>query len=248
MQVPRPTRRRKGPTSSAATTPAEAASKGAVIAGPGSKRRRGEVPLDDIRKMVLERITERGLTIADISRALNKNEAYLHQFIWRRSPKWLREADRAVVCRLLEIPEAVLMPPMPDTVPSSRGLLLSPSIANVSGQRDIPLFREDDEINAAAPSDWVYRLPGLVAGALYALWITAEHGRFSPGDTIYVHQRQPPRVGDHVVVTVDQHIVGIGKLVGWEADGTPAVEGLAKRRLPVSMAGNCQRIVAALYG
>jgi hypothetical protein len=205
------------------------------------------MPMDDLRRMILERIGQRGLTIADISRALNKNEAYMHQFIWRGSPAWLNEADRSVVCRLLDIPDAVLRPPIPETISPIRQVG-PPLYASASIPRDVPVFREDDEINAAAPSDWVYRLPGLMAGALYALWITAEHGRFSPGDTIYVHQRQPPRVGDHVVVTVDQHIMGIGKLVGWEADGTPAVEGMAKRKLPIPIGGNCQRIVAALYG
>lgn len=96
--------------------------------GPGSKVRRGEQPKDTVRAMLFERIRDRGLTIADLSRALQRNEAYMHQFIWRGTPKWLREADRAVVCQMLDIPESLLRPSIPDVGPP----LASPP-ANLDG-------------------------------------------------------------------------------------------------------------------
>ena len=48
-------------------------------------------------------------------------------------------------------------------------------------------------------------------GSVYALWIVAEHGRFSPGGTICAHLKQLLHVGDHVVVTAEQRAVGIGR-------------------------------------
>lgn len=246
VQVPRPTRRSKGRMPPAATTPSGVAAEGAVIAGPGSKKRRGEVPPDDIRTMVLERIRERGLTVTHVSRALNKNEAYMHQFIWRGSPEWLGEADRAVVCRLLEIPEAVLKPPMPGTVSSSRGLL-SPSVADGAGQRDVPLFREDDEINFGSTREWAFRLPGLVPGPVFAIWIAMEHDRFGPGDLIYVHLRQPPRVGDHVVAIDHQRVTAVGKLVGVGSDARGHIQGAGGQKTSTPAGASTYKVAAAIY-
>ncbi len=247
MQAPKTTQKGRHRTSPTAEEPPASASDAPAITGPGSKRRRGELPLDDIRTKVLERIRERGLTIADVSRALRKNDAYMHQFIWRGSPEWLGEVDRAVVCRLLELPEAVLKPPMPDSIPLIPGLLPSPSVASGAGQRDIPLFREDDEINFSATHEWVFRLPGLVPGPVFAIWIAMEHDRFGPGDLVYAHQRQPPRVGDHVVAITDDRVTVFGRLIGVGSDGTRHIQSAAGQRPMAPTGGSTFKIVAAIF-
>ena len=183
-----------------------------LIKGPGAKTKRGERPLDDVRTLMLERIRERRLSIADISRALNRNDAYMHQFIWRRSPMWLHENDRAVICDLLEIPEELLKQPVPGGVSMPNGYMPLPA-ADASRARDVPLYKEGASIDVASPLDWTFRLPGYGPGALVAIWISAPHQHFGPGDTIYVHHHMPPRLGDQVVVVQAGHVSVIGKLV-----------------------------------
>ncbi len=214
--------------------------------GPGSKQRRGEQPKDMVRAMLLERIRERGLTIADLSRALAKNDAYIHQFIWRGSPEWLGEADRAVVCRMLDIPDAVLKPPMAGPDRPNRGVLSSAPLGR-SELRDVPLFREDDEINVASANEWIDRLPGWGAGAAIALWITSERGRFSPGDLIYIHQRQPPRVGDYVVAVLERRVIMIGKLVSVNQHGQWVIQDEAHQTASIPMGMTTCKVVAAFY-
>lgn len=213
--------------------------------GPGSKERRGQKPKDPVRVMLLERIRERGVTIADLSRALQRNEAYMHQFIWRASPQWLGEADRAVICQMLEIPETLLRPPMPDAPSPMR---LRQSLAAVTGtdQREVPLFREDDLINLTAVREWTHRIPGLPPGAVFALWIAQEHTRFGPGTMVHVHQRQPPRIGDQVVVLADDRVVAIGELIA--IDGVTADLRRADGQDVAAPAGaSIHKVVAAVF-
>ncbi len=198
--------------------------------------------------MVLERIRERGFTIADLSRALNKNDAYMHQYIWRGSPEWLREVDRAIVCRMLEIPEDQLRPPMPDLppVPVRRASFPVPATVDTPA-RDVPLFREDDDIVLGATGDRTYRIPGLVPGPVFAIWIASEHGRFGPGDVIHLHQRQPPRIGDHVIAIANRRIIAIGRLVGVAEDGTRRIQGASGQNTSAPIGATTYKVVAAIY-
>lgn len=50
-------------------------------------------------------------TLASLSRALNRNAAYLHQYLHRQSPRRLPEAERHKIAALLTIDEARLQPP-----------------------------------------------------------------------------------------------------------------------------------------
>ncbi len=196
--------------------------------------------------MLLERVRERGLGLADLSRALKKNDAYMHQFIWRGSPEWLGEADRAIVCRMIDIPEAVLRPPMVDPGLSMRG---APSSGPVESMdlRDVPVFREDAEISLASAQEWAHRLPGWGTGASIALWITSEHGRFSPGDLIYIHQRQPPRVGDHVVAFAERRIAAIGRIVNMDRSGQFMIQDQAERSMAIPDGATVYKVAAAIY-
>ncbi len=58
---------------------------------------------------VLDRlISERGLSYAAISQMLGRNQAYIHQFIHRRSPQRLAEHDRRFLAEFLAVDEALL--------------------------------------------------------------------------------------------------------------------------------------------
>lgn len=60
-------------------------------------------------RIVLERlIAERGENYADLSRLLNRNPAYIQQFIKRGTPRKLDEEDRRVLARYFGVAEEIL--------------------------------------------------------------------------------------------------------------------------------------------
>jgi len=61
--------------------------------------------LDPVRVRLLARIQKRGTDLKNASLAIGRNGAYLHQFIYRGTPKVLAEDDRAALARLLECNE-----------------------------------------------------------------------------------------------------------------------------------------------
>lgn len=63
---------------------------------------------NDIRAAIARLAGERGVSLAELSRVLGRNPAYLQQFIERGSPRKLAEADRATLARYLGVPESVL--------------------------------------------------------------------------------------------------------------------------------------------
>ncbi|UZW55224.1 S24 family peptidase [Sphingobium sp. JS3065] len=60
-------------------------------------------------RIVLERlIAERGDSYSDLSRLLNRNPAYIQQFIKRGTPRKLDEEDRRILARYFGVAEAML--------------------------------------------------------------------------------------------------------------------------------------------
>ena len=65
--------------------------------------------LDPLRRRILDLMESRGLSLRGASEGLGRNPAYLHQFLFKASPKNLREAERVRLATLLGVPEAALM-------------------------------------------------------------------------------------------------------------------------------------------
>lgn len=97
--------------------------------------------------------------------------------------------------------------------------------------RDFPVYGSEEcgedgafEISAGEPIDFVkrpQRLSGVKnAYGLYVLGDTMKPWRKS-GDPLYVHEKQPPMIGDHVVVKVKPKKAG---------DATPAYIALLEKR------------------
>lgn len=61
-----------------------------------------------IRQRLAEVARSQGKSLAGLSRALGRNPAYLQQYVARGTPRHLPERDRAVLARLLDLPEAHL--------------------------------------------------------------------------------------------------------------------------------------------
>jgi len=84
--------------------------------------------LDPIRERLVALIEERGSNLRQVSQALGRNSAYMHQFIHSRTPKVLPEHTRQALARLLEVDESELRhadvparKPRSDTEPSRPG-------------------------------------------------------------------------------------------------------------------------------
>jgi hypothetical protein len=63
---------------------------------------------EEARANLRRRAAERGYTLAELSRLLSRNLAYLHQYIERGHPRVLHEDDRLCLAQLLMIDEREL--------------------------------------------------------------------------------------------------------------------------------------------
>lgn len=66
--------------------------------------------IDRVRRLVLDLLEAHGDTLAEVSRAIGKNHAYLHQFIYRGTPHKLPEEVRAALAARWNVPEARFRP------------------------------------------------------------------------------------------------------------------------------------------
>src|SRR5437773_19879 len=118
--------------------------------------------MDAVRKLILDKIAERGLTMKEVSLRIGHSHSYLQQFLKRGVPEELGEHDRAALAALLGVPDNELrgkspaLAPKPylrssgtvsDTQPdiklSDPGHIRVDSplqIAAVFGDRDLPVF------------------------------------------------------------------------------------------------------------
>lgn len=186
---------------------------------------------DAPRRLVLERSKALGLTLADLSRGLERNPTYFHQYLYRGSPKVLPEDVRIHLAELLAVDESALRgvptprkgPEKPaghPTLQPRRPLMTGLSPSNISQTELIPIFSEKDALIGNSATAWMPRPPAFnnIQGG-FAIWISRYHGRrLSPGDIAYVHPTQPARVGDAAVIVRNDEVVAIGDLEEQPAD------------------------------
>lgn len=68
---------------------------------------------DGQREALAALMVERGASLAELSRVIGRNPAYLQQYLRRGTPRTLAEQDRARLARYLGVPEARLGAPVP---------------------------------------------------------------------------------------------------------------------------------------
>ena len=65
--------------------------------------------MDDVARATLQRLcTERGESLAGLSRLLGRNEAYIQQYLRKGSPRRLPETERRTLARYFSIPDSML--------------------------------------------------------------------------------------------------------------------------------------------
>ena len=107
-------------------------------------------PLDGPRRLVAERIAELGLDMANLSRELGHNHAYLQQYVRYAIPTQLKEDDRHRLAALLRVDQRALKP--------AGG-------AEIAGLAE-PTSGELDPLDTGAPAD-VRDAPQVRAGETY---------------------------------------------------------------------------------
>lgn len=120
--------------------------------------------MDQVRRIIVKRIQERGLNYKEVSLELGKNPAYMQQFIERNVPAKLKEDVRSRLAEILDIAEADL------------GAPARAEVATEHRSKDIP------EIDLVA---------GLGAGGFVALEQTSKNGITFSKEVVRDHWRLP---------------------------------------------------------
>lgn len=163
--------------------------------------------LDAVRQRIVDRAAEKKTTLAELSKAIGKNHAYMQQFVKRGIPRELPERVRRALAEQLEIPEGDLRAETDE--PSSVRRVALPAPARGSMQNDVPV-----KGNAAGGSgadfymngetiDYVRRPPGVARQAgIFALYVvgTSMYPKYEDGNLIYASSSRSPSIGDFVVV------------------------------------------------
>ena len=156
-------------------------------------------------RQVLERLcSERGESFASLSRLLGRNEAYIQQYLRKRSPRLLKERERHTLARYFQVPEAMLGGP-PDDLTRVPGDLVPVRRSPVRASA-MPVISSDDE-NArscfAFDSSWLKAITETPPSKLST--ITVEGDSMAPslnaGDDILVDLADGPgRLRDGIYV------------------------------------------------
>src|SRR5262249_30172126 len=157
------------------------------------------------RRLVTERIAELGLDLANVSRELGHNHAYLQQYVRYAIPAQLKEDDRHRLAALLGVDQRVLKPGGGDSAGE-----IAPLDARAPGEvRAAPpvrlagaQFRPENvpvrgtvrggqggafELNVGEPIDYVRRPLSLIGkGEIYALHVESDSmaPRYEPGEIV----------------------------------------------------------------
>jgi hypothetical protein len=183
---------------------------------------------DPIRTLITDRARELKLTMAEISRAIGRNPAYMHQFTTQRRDGKPRQAKLpedplSPLAKVLRLPieqlrpasvtermRAYAEPPAPQSGLSSPG---------APAPLDVPIYPDQGEIAPGAVTEWTTRPDRLAAVAgVWAVAVASYRGRLRAGDLAYVRPSQAARPGDAVIVLRGQQIAAIGDLIGQEGD------------------------------
>jgi phage repressor protein C with HTH and peptisase S24 domain/lambda repressor-like predicted transcriptional regulator len=190
--------------------------------------------MDAVRKLILEKIAERGLTMKEASLRIGHSHSYLQQFLKRGVPEELGEHDRSALASLLGVPENELRgksPPLakkdyirsgggaaevqPDTKLSDTGhkrVDNSHDATALFGGRDLPVFGTAQGGSGALivtdqAVDYVVRpAPLLRVRDGYGMLVTGDSmsPRIENGDTVLVNPHLPPRNGDTCIFRAHQ--------------------------------------------
>lgn len=166
---------------------------------------------DTIRELVENRIEERGLNMADVSRRLGKNPTYIQQYVRKGSPRWLPEDVRPSLSEILDIPESQL----------KRAASVNQAERNKEPSGGHPAKVSADNLikvlgmAECGPDGWslwngdtvdYVARPSNLAGAkrAYAVYAqgTSMEPKYEAGEIVFIHPDKPVTPGCYVLVQI----------------------------------------------
>jgi hypothetical protein len=183
--------------------------------GRGLSAQSGKGGLSGARLMIYNRARELDIAINELSRKVEMNNAYMHQYLYRGTPKVLPEHVRKSVAAVLGLREEDLREDVPRrrSVAADAGLERHPApmqpALGMRGPVNLPVLpaRPVGVKGAVLPMgeqrEVLPRPVDLIGAAgAFATRITTEalEPRYNAGDVLYFHPGVMPRPGDGVMI------------------------------------------------
>jgi len=149
-------------------------------------------------------------TLADLSRESGHNEAYVHQYLFKKTPKKLDEDTTRALAEMLDLDESELRGPG-SLMPKSRAPVMAAAPA-AQCLPEIPVYREGATIDGKSAVRWIAPIAVGQMPASFAVWIDVPRSRLAPGDIAFVQDNHPARPGDQVVVLKGDQLNCVGQL------------------------------------
>jgi SOS-response transcriptional repressor LexA len=174
---------------------------------------------DPARRLVAQKIRERGMDMAGLSREIGMNQTYVQQYLTKGSPKFLPEIQRRKLARLLDIDEHMLRPWEDGEFPEGRLIQSSPLHRSMSpslgysGPDMVPVkgtgaggsdgeneWNGDTVDNVARPQSLI-GVPNA-----YAVYVIGDSmaPRYRHGELVFMHPGRPPSRGCYVLVQLGE--------------------------------------------
>lgn len=182
---------------------------------------------DELRRRIADAVTAKVTTYKALSSAINKNGAYIQQFVERGTPRELRDRDVATVLELIGAP--VPVGHVPKTTTKGFVLNIIPGAKLVGATKDLPVFvgaQGGDGHLVVTPDPVEYRKrPGPLEDVPngYGLLIHGESmvPAYRPGQIALVNPNLPPARDEDVILfhlhADDNREVIIKHLIGFNA-------------------------------
>lgn len=162
---------------------------------------------DDVRDLIRTKLAERRLSKKEVSEAIGRNHAYLHQFLEQGKPAALDENDRENLASVLHVEPDLLKskvkmkPPinrpemvrLPDIAPND----MIPVLGACEGGHDGQMLWNGDTVEHVKRPPQLANVPNG-----FAIYVVGESmaPRYMPGELVYIHPGRPAAVGDFVLV------------------------------------------------
>jgi hypothetical protein len=146
---------------------------------------------------------EMDTSLAALSSKIDRNETYLHQFVWRKRPVQLKDKDRVALAELLQV-TAEDLDVRREQPGNQEQLQLSTPTPDHSKLFDnefreatpvmVPHYTDVDDIEPSSGSKWANLPASLSVSGAFILSITQPRQRLR-ADRVLVRTGQTPRVG-----------------------------------------------------
>ncbi|MEO0410225.1 MAG: S24 family peptidase [Pseudomonadota bacterium] len=170
---------------------------------------------EDVRAVLHELIQNNGEDYAALSRLLGKNPSYIHQFMFRGTPRRLKEEDRSKLAQYFSVPEFELGGPVSKDADRSgkakdQGYLYVPAY-DIAASAGPGLIVESEEPRGALAfrRDWIKSVSNAPADQLAVVRVEGDsmYPTLAHGDHVLIDRQQTDVSRDGIyVLRVDDAI------------------------------------------